>query len=35
MPTDDNPDSSAEPRTTQPLFVVPQPDGTSVTLDFT
>lgn len=35
MPTDDDPDSSAEPRTTQPLFVVPQPDGISLTLDFT
>lgn len=35
MPTDDEPDGSSEPRTTQPLFVVPQPDGISVTLDFT
>ncbi|MFC7502656.1 hypothetical protein ACFQRR_11410, partial [Nocardioides sp. GCM10030258] len=35
MPTDDDPDSSAEPRTTQPVLVVPQPDGISVTLDFT
>lgn len=35
MPTDDDSDSSAEPRTTQPVFVVPQPDGVGVTLDFT
>ena len=35
MPTDDDPDSSAGPRTTQPVFVVPQPDGINVTLDFT
>ena len=35
MPPDDDPGSSAEPRTTQPLFVVPQADGISVTLDFT
>ena len=35
MPPDDDPGSSGEPRTTQPVFVVPQPDGISVTLDFT
>ena len=35
MPTDDDPGNSAETRTTQPLFVVPQPDGITITLDFT
>ncbi len=35
MPTDDDPGSSAEPRTTLPVFVVPQADGVDVTLDFT
>lgn len=35
MPPDDDPDRSAGGRTTQPVFVVPQPDGISVTLDFT
>lgn len=35
MPTDDDPGSSAEPRTTQPVFVVPQADGVDVALDFT
>lgn len=35
MPTDDDPGSSSAPRTTQPVFVVSQPDGVSVTLDFT
>lgn len=35
MPTDDDPVSSAEPRTTRPVFVVPQADGVDVALDFT
>ncbi len=35
MPTDDALSSCAEPRTTKPVFVVPQPDGVDVTLDFT
>lgn len=35
MPTDDDPGSSAEPRTTLPVFFVPQAAGVDVTLDFT
>lgn len=35
MLTDDDPGSSAEPRTTRPVFVVPQADGVDVALDFT
>lgn len=35
MPTDDDPGSSAEPRTTLPVFFVPQAEGVDVTLDFT
>jgi hypothetical protein len=35
MPTDDDPGSSAEPRTTLPVFFVPQADRVDVTLDFT
>ncbi len=35
MPTDDDPGSSAEPRTTLPVFFVPQADGVDATLDFT
>lgn len=35
MPTDDELSSCAEPRTTGPVFVVPQADGVDVALDFT
>ena len=35
MSTDDDPGSSAEPRTTLPVFFVPQADGVDVALDFT
>ncbi|UUW88694.1 hypothetical protein [Pimelobacter simplex] len=35
MPTDDDAGSSAEPRTTKPVFVVPQAEGVDVALDFT
>lgn len=35
MTPDEDSGSSGEPWPTQPLFDVPQPDGTSVTLDFT
>jgi hypothetical protein len=35
MPSDDDPGSPAEPRTTLPVFVVTQADGVDVTLDFT
>lgn len=35
MPTDDDPGRLADPRATQPVFVVPQADGINVTLDFT
>lgn len=35
MPTDDDPGSSAEPRTTLPVFFVPQADRVDVALDFT